>query len=116
MKRKQIYSDNPHHPSEVQEIVENATHCLNCGKKLSYSERKQGRRNRGFCSNACYLARPPKMIYVEKEYGKPIKQVILEMLNNGTNHNAIAGSLGIGKPQLYNWMEKLDIKKKVVYL
>ena len=103
---------SPEYPVEIQEMMNKANVCLNCGKILKYIPKN---RNRGFCSYGCYKTKPPKMAYAEKEYGKPIKEVVLEMLNDGATVTAAADRLGIGKPQFYNWMDKLDIKKKVVY-
>lgn len=55
------------------------------------------------------------MAYVEMVYGKPVREIILEILNNGASVVATADRLGIGKPQFYKWMGKLNIKKKVVW-
>jgi|GEM_PF-3519305 Transcriptional regulator containing PAS, AAA-type ATPase, and DNA-binding domains len=115
MKRQANYSVDSDYPPEVQMMMAEATHCLNCGKKLNYLQRKEGRRNRGFCTLSCYYLKPPKMAYVEKEYGKPVKGVILKMLNDGASIIAVAERLGISKPQFYEWMKKLGIKKKVVW-
>jgi transposase-like protein len=55
------------------------------------------------------------MAYAEMAYGKPIKEVILEMLNSGATMIATANRLGVNKQALYAWMDKLNIKKKVVW-
>ena len=115
MKMEASYSDNSIYPPEVQQMVTNTTHCLNCGKKLSLIQRKEGRRNRGYCSIYCMGRKPVKMAYAEKEYGKPIKEIILEMLNDGATVTATSGRLGVNKQALYAWMNKLNIKKKVVW-
>lgn len=115
MKKPPNYAIDAHYPPEIQQMMAEATHCLKCGKMLEYHERKEGRRNRGYCSLSHYCQFPPKMAYAEKEYGKPIKEIVIEMLNNGTGIVATADRLGIGRPQFYKWMDKLDIKKKVVW-
>ena len=55
------------------------------------------------------------MAYAEKVFGRPIKVVLLEMLNNGATHEAISGRLGINKQALYHWIDLVGIKKKVLY-
>ena len=115
MKKHPNYAVDAHYPPEVQHMMAEATNCLNCGAALGYNQRKEGRRNRGFCSLFCFYAKPPKMAYAEKEYQLPIKDVIMKMLNNGATVTATADRLGIGKPQFYKWMDKLNIKKKVVW-
>jgi len=115
MKRQAIYSINSHYPVEVQKMINEATHCLTCGKKLSYLPSKDGRRNRGYCSSSCLSANPPKMAYIQKLHGKSARNVILEMLNNGASLATTAALLGVNRQALYAWLSKLDIKKKVVW-
>jgi transposase-like protein len=118
MKRDPIYTNDAHYPPEIQKMMAETTTCLNCGTTLKHVIGKDGRRirNRGFCSNICYLEKSPKMAYVEKEYGLPAKEIILQMLNDGTSIIATADRLGVNKQALYAWLDKLDIKKKVVWL
>jgi transposase-like protein len=52
---------------------------------------------------------------MEMEYQKPIREVILEMLNSGATMTATADRLGVNKQALYAWLDKLEIKKKVVW-
>jgi transposase-like protein len=115
MKKAQSYAVDAHYSEEIQIMMADTLNCLNCGSVLGYNQRKEGRRNRGYCSMFCYSAKPPKMAYAEKEFGKTAKEIILEMLNNGSSVVFVADRLGIGKPQFYKWMDKLHIKKKVVY-
>lgn len=83
--------------------------CPTCGKLVP---RGHGYKlNQIYCSYECYLEKPPKMVEVEKYTGKPIKTVVLETLNSNQNITVTANLLGIDKPQLYNWMNKLGIKK-----
>jgi DNA invertase Pin-like site-specific DNA recombinase len=110
MKKESISND-----SGIREMINNAECCLNCGKKLSYLQRKEGRRNGGYCSMFCLSVKPQKMAYAEKVYGKQAKELILEMLNNGATVTATAGRLGVNKQALYQWLDKLGIKKKVVW-
>lgn len=115
MKKQANYSINGDYPSEIQMMVTETTKCLSCGKILGYSQRKEGRRNRGYCNLFCLSNKPPKMAYVEMTYGKPAKDIILEILNNGTTMMATAERLGVNKQALYAWLDKLNIRKKVVW-
>lgn len=101
--------------SEITQMMDKATHCLCCGKLLRYLD-KQKRRNRGYCSLACYYQKTPKMVYAEKKWGKPIRQIITELLNQTDNVNATAHLLGVEKPQFYSWLKKLNIQRKVMYV
>lgn len=116
MKKQCTYSADAHYHPEVQQMLEDATNCLNCGAILSYNQRKEGRRNRGYCLLTCYFSKPPKMAWVEKEYESPIKELVVKILNDGATVTATADRLGIGRAQFYQWMNKLDIKKKVVWV
>ncbi|EHQ88255.1 helix-turn-helix domain-containing protein [Desulfosporosinus youngiae] len=115
MKRSTTYAADGKYPPEVQQMMAETTRCLNCGKILSLLQRKDGRRNRGYCTLECYFAKPPKLAYAEKEYGAAAKEVILKMLNDGASVVATAERLGISKPRFYDWMRKMNIKKKVVW-
>lgn len=87
-------------------------HCPACGKVVP---RGHGfKRDRKYCSYKCYQAMTPKMVEIQKELGKPIREVILENLNSNNNITATAELLGINRQQLYSWMDKLGIQK-VVY-
>ena len=107
--------DTAHYGGEIIEMMNNAQHCLNCGARLRYLPNKENRRNRGYCSMACYNACPPKMAYISLMSGKPAREAILDKLNACASHNVAAGLLGIGKPQLYAYMKKLGIKKVLRY-
>lgn len=83
--------------------------CPVCGKLVP---RGHGlKRDRKYCSFDCWQTKPPKMVAVEKESGKPIREVVIDTLNSNQNVTVAAQLLGIDKPQLYNWMDKLGIKK-----
>lgn len=109
-----IALDTAHYNDEILAMMDNADNCLCCGIKLKYTD-KEKRRNRGYCSLDCYYKYPPKMAYIAYKYKRPVRNVIVDMLNRGRTMNAVAGLLGIGKPQLYEYMEKLNIKKIVKY-
>lgn len=53
----------------------------------------------------------PRMVEVQEELGKPIRDVILENLNLNKSVPVTADLLGVHKQQLYKWMEKLGIQK-----
>lgn len=72
------------------------------------------KKDRKYCSYKCYQSMTPKMVEVQNELGKPIREVILENLNSNNNITVTAELLGINRQQLYSWMDKLGIQK-VVY-
>lgn len=83
--------------------------CPACGKVIP---RGHGlKRDRKYCSYTCWQKKPPKMVEVEEQLGKPVRQAVIDSLNSNQNVTVAAQILGIDKPQLYNWMDKLRIKK-----
>lgn len=104
------------YPPEVQQMLIEATYCLcGCGRKMSLNQLKEGRRNRGYFELSCYYRKPPKMAYTEKLWNKPVREIILQLLNEGKTIQATANLLGIEKPQFYEWLRKLGIKRKVIW-
>lgn len=83
--------------------------CPGCGKVI---QRGHGYKSKtDYCSHRCFQTLTHKMVEVEKVEGKPIKQAILENLNSSQNVNVTADLLGVNRQQLYNWMDKLGIRK-----
>lgn len=115
MKKRGDYTDAvdlAHYGPEVRRLMDEAKHCLNCGARLGYLD-KNKRRNRGYCSLECYYAKPPKLAYAERVYGKAGKQLLLELLNRHKNVNAVAELLGVRKQALYGWMRRYQIRRVV---
>lgn len=106
--------DMRHYDDDLVAFMSAATRCLNCGARLNYSDNKDKRRNRGYCSLRCYYEKPPKLAYAEAQWGMPARELLLELLNRNTV-TATAGLLGVGKPNLYNYIRKFGIRKKVVW-
>lgn len=107
--------DTAHYDKGIVKMMDEATHCLCCGKYLRYIANKDKRRNRGYCCLQHYYAKPPKMVYAEREYGRPVREVILEFLNTGHTVQATANLMGIEKPNFYEWLKKLGIKRSVIW-
>lgn len=105
--------DMRHFDNELVSFMDSAQSCLNCGVRLDYLN-KDKRRNRGYCSLRCYYEKPPKLAYAEVQWGKPARELLLELLNRNTVE-AAAGLLGVGKPNLYGYIRKFGIRKKVVW-
>ena len=83
--------------------------CPSCGKLVP---RGHGfKSDRRYCNYACYRTKTPKMVELEEQFGKPLKEVILEYLNENDNLTVTAELLGTYKEQLYLWMKKLGIRK-----
>lgn len=104
--------DTAHYGKNIIELMNKTTHCLNCGKKLRYLD-KEKRRNRGYCSLSCYYAKPVKAAYIEQEYGKPLQEVVVELLNKNDNVTLTAQLLGLNKERLYNYLRKYNIRRRV---
>ena len=84
--------------------------CLACGELLP---RGHGYKiDRKYCDIKCYENR--HMIALEREHGKPIKEIVLESLNETKNVTMSSDMLGITKQVMYRWLEKMNIKK-VIY-
>jgi len=101
------YGDRP----EIIRMLRETKFCLNCGKRLP---RGHGSKiSQGYCSMLCHYAKPPKMAYLEHIYGKPARQVIIEILNLNNNVTVSAELLGISKFTMFQWLKKLNIKRHV---
>lgn len=87
--------------------------CPACGKVVP---RGHGyKKSQQYCSYRCYQIMTPKMIKMQKELGQPIREVIVETLNRNHSVPVTSELLGIHKQQLYQWMDKLGIKKVLYY-
>lgn len=105
--------DTAHYDENIINMMDEATHCLNCGADLKYQP-KEKRRNRGYCGMRCLILKPPKLAYAEKQWGKSAKELLIGLLNNHTAQ-AVAELIGVGKPQLYKYIRKFNIRKTVVW-
>lgn len=115
MKKKGQYTtavDLARYGPEIRMMLDEARRCLNCGALLKYLD-KNKRRNRGYCSLQCYYAKPPKLAYAERIYGKPARELLVELLNKHNNVVAVAGLLGVRKQALYAWMKRYGIRRLV---
>lgn len=99
------------HPAYIVEMLNETTECLNCGMSLKYHKNKEKRRNRGYCSTWCYLSKPPKMAWLEKEYGQSIETIILEVLNACGSGQVAADRLGVTRQTLYRWIKRLHLRQ-----
>lgn len=115
MKKSGNYSLDAHYGPEVQHMLDTTETCLTCGTKLSYIPSKDRRRNRGYCCQDHYYAKPPKLAYLEYEFKKPAREVILDHLNRGLTVTAVAELMGVGKCNFYKWLHKLNIRQVTVW-
>jgi ribosomal protein L37E len=94
---------------EIQKMMRDTRHCLNCNRSLP---REHGFKiKQGYCSAACYYEKPPKMAWLEWQYGMPIRDIVVQTLNRSSTMNIVAELLGISKYTLYQWIEKLHIRQ-----
>lgn len=103
-----------HYNEHIIRMMDEATHCLNCDASLKHQLNKEKRRNRGYCKLQCYVLKPPKLAYAEKQWNKPARELLIELLNKHTVQ-AVAELLGVGKPQLYEYIRKYNIRKTVIW-
>ncbi len=90
----------------VKKLLLYSTRCLNCGGDVETDQ--------AYCCKACYETKPPKMAWIEKEYKTPIRELLLNFLNNHSE-SFVADYLGITPWTLYHWKKKQGIKKVVRY-
>jgi len=115
MKRTREYAPNSYYTLEIQRMIEATEVCLSCGKPLKYLEERSARRHRGYCCRKCFMDRPPKRAFIETEKGKPLREVLLEMLNEGMTIEEASGLLGVSRELFYKWLQQLKIKRKIVW-
>jgi len=108
--RKQSTSLSP----EIRQMMAETETCLCCGKVLKYHERKDGRRNRGYCSMECYQKKPPKMAYAELVWGREISGLLCDLLSEHPVE-VVAHMMGVNKQALYSWIRKLRLRKVVTW-
>lgn len=106
--------DTAHYGPEIVRMMDETENCLCCGVRLKYLLNKGKARNRGYCSLKCYYQYPPKLAYACMEYGKDPQELLCVLLNRHTVQ-AAADLMGVGRQQLYEYMRKYGIQKKVVY-
>ena len=91
---------------EIKRMLLNSKRCLNCGGRIDGDQ--------AYCCNDCYLTKPPKMAYIEQQYGTPIREFMLNLLNRFPE-NYVADYLGITPWTLHKWKKKQKITKVVRY-
>ena len=96
----------------IQQIMNATKTCLNCGVSLRHQRVKK---LKAYCCKECYQAKPPKMVWLEREFGKPIKTLVLDELNRSPSLRKAADFLGLSDTMLTLYCTKLGIKKVVRY-
>lgn len=85
--------------------------CPSCSKLVP---RGHGfKRSQQYCSYACYRFKTPKMVEVEEAYGRPLRDVMVEVLNASANMDIASELLGIQRQQLHQWATKLKVKRVI---
>lgn len=100
---------------DLQELFDNTRHCLHCGKSLVASVGDDYQIHQGYCSRKHYELFPPRLALIEKRYGKPAKQAIIEVLNEYQTLEVASGFLFMTPQQLGKYLRKLNIRKVVQY-
>lgn len=97
--------------ADIVQMLTDTRVCLNCGKRLPRGH--EFKRKTGYCNQFCYFEKPPKMAFLEHQYGKSAKDVIIETLNRTNNVTLSAELLGVSKFTIFQWIKKLNIKRHV---
>ena len=109
MKRKSTATT---YEPEIVEIMNSTEYCLCCGKKLRYLD-KEKRRNRGYCSLACFYMLPPRYAFIEHHYGIPAVNFIIRELTRTDSVEVVAGMIGVYKQSLYQFIKRHRIRRTV---
>ena len=109
MKRK---STSVAYDPEIVKMMDSTENCLCCRKKLKYLD-KEKRRNRGYCSLACFYTLPPRYAYIEKVYGIPSVDFIIQELNRADSVDVVAGMIGVYKQSLYQFIKRHRVRRTV---
>lgn len=96
---------------DIDTMLRETKDCLNCGKRLKRGHGYKIRR--GYCSRDCFNKKSTKQAWLEKVYGKPIRELILETLNECGSVEVAAGLFAVNKQALYRWMKQHKIEKVV---
>ena len=103
--------------ADTWEGLEPTGYCYNCGTYLKsqriYTMNYQPRLF--YCNRRCLSAKPPKLVKIEKEYGKPAREAILDKLNKTGSVEIAAGFFNMDPSELRKYMKRLDIKKRVIF-
>ncbi len=92
------------------------THCQRPGCGQAFPPRWNHGRWQRYCSPACaQQARVPKRIAALAITGPDPKAWMLERLNRGVTHEALAQQLNMHRQALYAWWQDLGIRKVVRY-
>lgn len=60
------------------------------------------------------MARQSKMVQIELDHGKPIREILKEEFQLHGTQIAVAASLGIGQGTLNTWLLKLRMKQETM--
>ena len=84
-------------------------HCPVCGKAMGYLEGNAKYENIMYCSVACNNKKSYKVVRIEKEHGKDIKEVLEELLDGKTNAQ-VAKILGVARSTIPEWRKKYGVE------
>lgn len=97
----------------IRSMLHQTKHCLNCGRRLPCGH--GFRVKTGYCNAQCHFEKPPKMAYLENVYGKPIREIMIDLLNRSDTMEPVSGLMGVTRFTLYKWIKKLKIQQTVIW-
>ena len=59
-----------------------------------------------YCSYKCYQDKPPKVLYLERIYEKPIEEVLKDVQKMNNSHETKAALLGVTRQTYYRYIKK----------
>lgn len=59
-----------------------------------------------------HVRKTEKMVWVETQYGQPLRELLLDWLNRGKSLEAISGLCDVSRPTLYRWLREFGVSKR----
>ena len=96
---------------DIKRVLVGATRCLNpkCHKPLKYAKNKTA--TVAYCNRQCETSYTPMMVYFERLYNMPFREVLIMLLNQHRHQKAVAQNLGVQPKTMCEWCKKLEIKR-----
>ena len=77
--------------------------CAACGKII------QSKDNTKYCNKKCWMNKPKKVLWLEKQFKKDITKIIIDLLNHNKNITRTSEIMAIYKSDLYRYLKRYQI-------
>lgn len=98
--------------AEIRRILTgNNERCLNpyCQKPMKY---RLYPNNKGYCCRECERAYTPTMLYFSRLYNKPLRELLVQLLNEHRYKKAVAEEMDVLPKTVARWIKRLGIRKE----